>query len=382
MSLDHGAQFPQETPAGPPAAAPDKLDIGALTRKAMHEALRERGRINILIAGRTGVGKSTLINSIFQGNMATTGQGKPVTQQTREFTKGDVPLSIFDSRGLEMADFPATIEALRTFIDERGKNTDPVQHIHVGWICIAEDLRRVEEAEQRLAEMLSRYMPVIAIVTKARADQGFRAVVQDLLPQASNVVRVRALPEQLDDGHTLGPMGLEELVKLTMEVVPEGQRRAFAAAQKVSIDLKRQQAHRIVALAAASAAAVGASPIPFSDAALIVPIQIGMIAGITATFGLSFDDGFLSSMVASVMTGTGATMAGRAIVSGLLKLVPGVGSIAGGVIAAGTAAALTTAFGEAYIAALVTLFSKNNGEPPSSGEVLAAFSKQYKAASS
>ncbi|HEX2645209.1 MAG TPA: GTP-binding protein, partial [Thermoanaerobaculia bacterium] len=63
--------------------------------------------------------------------------------------------------------------------------------------------------------------------------------------------------------------------------------------------------------------------------------------------------------------------------SGLIKLVPGVGSAIGGAIAASTAAAITTAFGEAYIATLVALFARNQGEPPSTLEVLEAFREQY-----
>jgi predicted GTPase len=59
--------------------------------KAMEAALKQRGRVNIVIAGRTGVGKSTLINSIFQGRMADTGQGRPVTKETREITKEGIP---------------------------------------------------------------------------------------------------------------------------------------------------------------------------------------------------------------------------------------------------------------------------------------------------
>jgi len=47
-----------------------------------------------------------------------------------------------------------------------------------------------------------------------------------------------------------------------MEVVPEGQRRAFIAAQKVDIALKKKQSHLIVAGAATAAGAVGATPIP------------------------------------------------------------------------------------------------------------------------
>src|SRR5262245_60125570 len=114
----------------------DNIDLGALAKKAFHEALRERGHVNILIAGRTGVGKSTLINAVFQGQMAETGQGRPVTQHTREITKGDIPLSIFDTRGLELADFDTTLKALKGFVVQRAQDTDARKHIHVGWVCI------------------------------------------------------------------------------------------------------------------------------------------------------------------------------------------------------------------------------------------------------
>ncbi len=57
-------------------------NLADAVKKAMDEAMRERGHGNVLIAGRTGVGKSTLINAMFQGNIAETGQGRPVTQQT------------------------------------------------------------------------------------------------------------------------------------------------------------------------------------------------------------------------------------------------------------------------------------------------------------
>jgi uncharacterized protein (DUF697 family)/predicted GTPase len=354
----------------------DNIDIGALAKKALLDALRDRGHVNILIAGRTGVGKSTLVNEVFQGRMAETGQGRPVTQHTREIVKGDIPVSIFDTRGLEMRDFDATLAELRDFVAKRAREGDARKHIHVGWLCIAEDLRRVEVADEEATKLLAEYMPVAAVITKARADQGFRDEVQRLLPLARNVIRVRALREELDDGHALPPMGLQKLIDHTMDLLPEGQRRAFAAAQKVDIALKKSQAHLIVAGAAATAAAVGLVPIPFSDAALLVPIQVSMLAGITAAFGLSFNEGFLRSLIASAVTASGATMAGRAIVGGLLKLVPGAGTIVGGVIAGATAAALTTAFGKAYIATLELLFTRNNGEPPSPDEILNAFRLQ------
>lgn len=350
------------------------IDFGEVVKRALEEAMRERGHTNVLIAGRTGVGKSTLINAVFQGQFASTGQGRPVTDATREINKPGVPLTIFDTRGLEMADFASTLAQLKAFVAERCGDRDARRHVHVAWVCVAEDLRRVEEAESSLVDMLDAYMPVLSVVTKARSDQGFRAEVQRLLPRAKNVVRVRSLAEELDDGHQLAPMGLVDLVRATADLVPEGQRRAFVAAQKVDLALKRRNSHLIIAGAAASAAGVGAAPIPFADAALLVPIQVGMISGITATYGLALSEGFLGAVLASVIGGTAATLSGRAVVTGLLKLLPGVGSVAGGAIAATTAAALTTALGEGYAAALDALFAKRGGEPPTEGEVLAALS--------
>lgn len=351
----------------------DAFSINDEARRALDEALRQRGRVNILIAGRTGVGKSTLINAVFQGNLATTGQGRPVTRQTREVTKPDVPVAIFDTRGLELADFQATIGALDELIASRSRLPDPQAHIHVAWVCIAEDSRRVEEAESQLVTRLARSVPVVAVITKARADQGFRATVQQLLPEARNVVRVRAISEAFDDGHSIPAMGLHELVELTMDLVPEGQRSAFAAAQKIDVELKKRRAREIVAAAASAAALTGATPIPFADAVVLVPIQISMLASITAVFGVPLSSGFLATLVASGATSVGATITGRSIVSGLLKLVPGAGMAAGAAISAVTASAVTTAFGQAYISTLALLFVRHQGEPPTEKEIIAEF---------
>ncbi|XZV69194.1 GTPase domain-containing protein [Enterobacter sp. SA24] len=188
-------------------------NIDNILKEAINKATTERGKISILIAGRSGVGKSTLINSVFQQKMAETGQGRPVTQNTREITKEGVPLTIFDTRGLEMSQFQETQSDLEKLIKERASDRDTNRHIHVAWLCIQEDGRRVEQAEVDLHNMLSQHMPVIAVITKARSDNGFKNEVQSLLPEVKNVIRVRAIEEEMDDGHIIKAMGLESLIE-------------------------------------------------------------------------------------------------------------------------------------------------------------------------
>ena len=357
-------------------------NITKMIEEALKEAYKEIGNVNILIVGRSGVGKSTLINSIFQGNIAETGQGKPVTQTTRKITKEGIPITIWDTRGLEMAKFKETIKELEGLIIESAKKTDANEHIHVAWLCIHEDGRRVEDAEIELHNMLSQHIPVIGVITKARNDNGFRSEVQKLLPETKNIVRVRALKEELDEGQILQPMNLEKLVQLTAEVIPEGVRRALAAAQKADLQQKKSEAHKIVATSALLAGAAGATPIPFSDAIVLVPIQIGMLAKISSAFGLSLSEGFLSTIVATAAGATGATVIGRSLVSNLIKLVPGVGSLIGSAITATTASALTVTLGETYIATLMFLFTKAGGEVPDNETVQKEFQKQLSSHSS
>lgn len=352
-------------------------NIGKIIEDAIHKALKDRGEVNILIAGKTGVGKSTLINSVFQGNFAKTGQGKPVTQETREIKKDGIPLKIYDTRGLELKEYKETFKELESFVSDKNNDSNPMNHIHMAWICVDESSRRIEDAEIELCNLLSKHMPVIGVITKASSDKGFRDEVQGLLRQAKNVVRVNSIPEILDDGYIVKASGLNELVELAMEIVPEGQKNAFAAAQRVSINQKRNKSHAIVAASALTAAGTGAIPIPFSDAVALVPIQVGMLAGITAVFGFELKKAFLSTLVSSTITGAGATLIGKTIVSNLLKMFPGIGSVAGGAIAASTASALTIAFGEAYIAALSYLLKDKDISEVSESDILAEFKKRH-----
>ena len=357
--------------------SPD-FDFASVIKEAMRQAKENCGHINVLIVGNTGVGKSTLINAVFQGDLASTGQGRPISQNVEEITKEGIPLSIFDTRGLENKDYRKILAELEAEIDKRGRRPDPKQHIHIAWVCILEDSRRVQSAEEDLVALLTKLnIPTIAVITKARADDGFRDIVVEILPDAKDVIRVQAKEERLDNGSTNPIHGLQELVDKTIQFVPEAHQNAFIAAQRVDINLKKKKSRRTVMVAAASAAGIGFAPVPFADAVGIIPIQVGMLASISATFGLSVNAGSLTTLLGAIFAGAGGPLAGKTLVANLVKMFPVVGTIAGGAISGPTAGALTAVLGEAYIAVIARLLQQNEGELPTFNEVAEAFKKEY-----
>jgi len=336
----------------------NEQSLGSTIEAAIDAATKGIGKVNIVTVGKTGVGKSTLINTVFRGEFAKTGSGQPVTQTIVEITKPGHPLTIIDTKGLEVADYVKTREALEELINERSTSEDQSRHIHVAWLCIQEGSDRVETAEIELCEMLAdASIPVVVVVTKARSNREFLVTVKDLLPRAERYVRVRALDEYIEELETSLPaVGLEQLIDATAELLPEAQQRAYANALSMrlrrALELKKRQAELEVNISAGFAAAAAATPIPFASAALLVPIQITMLAKIGSTFGMQMSTNALTTLITSVLGTSAATLVGRTIVTGLLKLIPVAGSIAGGTIEATTAGLITKTLGNAYTEAL------------------------------
>ncbi len=121
----------------------------------------------------------------------------------------------------------------------------------------------------------------------------------------------------------------------------------MTAVQVVDVERKKKEVSKIITQAVTVAAGIGATPIPFADAALLVPNQITMIARITAAWGLPAGRAKAFAAAGSLVLTGGATMAGRYAVSNLLKLIPGT-TLATSAISATVAGTLTKSVGWAW----------------------------------
>lgn len=110
-----------------------------------------------------------------------------------------------------------------------------------------------------------------------------------------------------------------------------------------------EKADNVVLGFTATTGATGAIPIPFADAPLLIGQQVAMMAAINSIFQFDVSKDTLKSLATAAIGVGGATVIGKTIVANALKLLPGVGSVAGGTISAATAGLITLALGKAYI---------------------------------
>lgn len=352
------------------------------------------GRFNLAVFGKTGVGKSTLINAIFGEQVAATGIGEPVTKGSRLYVDRFNHLGIVDTQGLEVGRDDREILSELDKAMRQMRRMPLAEQIHVAWYCLRGMDRRFEEAEADFIRRLHEIgLPVVLVLTQvptrqlAAPENGRTWTVHPDAVTLGELILARDLPlaggrpfytNAVADPFTGQPAhGLAEVLDATFRVAPEGVHGALVAAQAIDLERKAKEAAQHIGAAVASAAAAAASPIPFSDAALLVPIQLGMMARIAQIYKITFDRAALLAIAST----TAATTAGRATFTSLLKMVPGAGTVAGGVIGASVASSFTYAMGQAWLTVCQRLAAgqlRGVGGVLDNDQVKAAFLEEFR----
>lgn len=348
------------------------VDIDKVAQEAIDaisEKIKNLNTLNIIVAGKTGVGKSTLINAVFRDKLAETGMGKPVTDHMRKISKKGIPLAIYDTKGFELGkevQQQVKQEVMETI--SKGLATQDINKaIHCIWYCINTASNRVEPEEIEWLKELSQenqitQVPIIVVLTQSFSKKNADAMRKMILNENLDVVQVvpvLAEDYEIDEEYVAKSYGLDVLIHVMGEALPDELMDTLQNVQIASLAEKKKRAQAAIATATLAAAGEGAAPIPFSDCALLIPTQLGMIASITVIFGFDVNKSILTAFLSSTLGLGGATLLGKTVVSNLVKLIPGVGIVAGGAISAATAGVLTAALGEAYIGIMTLVF---NGE--------------------
>ena len=326
-------------------------------------------KVNIIVAGKTGVGKSSLINYIFGKEVAKVGDGQPVTQEIQEYDLENDNITLFDTKGIEAKDYEKTLDNIKKYLELRQDSPDENDDIHIAWLCISERGDRVEEADRELLKILSEAgIPVIGVFTKreSKRESSFvnKVVENNLLPEAKAIVRVRSITEEVeieDNLVELKPKGAEELLEETYKYMSEGRKNAIKKAQtavlKDRIEAMSKEADVLTNWYAAGAAAIGATPLPFADSLALAVLQTKMVVDINTVYRVDAGTHTFTDIAAALITITGVAQVGK-LAAGLLKVIPVIGWTAN----AGVAAGITKGIGFGYSEYLKNNINKETGE--------------------
>lgn len=215
---------------------------------------------NIIVAGITGTGKSTLLNAVFGSELAKTGTGRPVTDKLDEYYDSNIPVHIWDTVGLELDSDKTekSIQSIKDTIAKKAESKDQFDRVHAIWYCINSSSHRYQGAElDFINELHSIGVPFIIVLTQCiGADKDIQSFEDEInkINKEKNmsdirIVRVLAQDYSIQVGGnpiTIPSFGLNDLINVTLNQLPAFIKSGFIAAQRVSKVEKRKLCERYI----------------------------------------------------------------------------------------------------------------------------------------
>ena len=135
---------------------------------------KELEKMNFMVIGTSGVGKSTLINEIFGEILAKEGTGTRTTLDTKKYESKLVPfLSLLDTMGTEIGSGHKLSDVLKETLEEIMKkldSNDPNEHIHCILYCTTSN-RFFKDELKVILKLREKYdgkkLPIVIVYTRA-----------------------------------------------------------------------------------------------------------------------------------------------------------------------------------------------------------------------
>ncbi|QRO01343.1 50S ribosome-binding GTPase [Archangium violaceum] len=345
--------------------------------------LLEQRSPNLVLVGRRGSGKSSLINALFGARVAEVGHVKAQTGRGRWFdVHGELgTLSILDTRGIQEGSRPEEADEADTPLDSildevRRKAPDAllflVKSTEVD-AAIDADLDVLAQIVSAVEQAHGSRPPLLAVATHCDLLEPKRTDLhhpdsQDPSDLQEKLRHVEAVERQLREkirsrdelrGELVTVMGvssylswrpdgtirsderwrLGELAQVLFRELPEQGRLVLARVTRVRA-LQEELANALTRAMASLCMGLAVVPIPIADIIPITSAQVSLIVGIAWISGRQLDLKASTEFLAALGVNVGAAFALREAARALIKFVfPGAGSVVSGAVAfAGTLA--------------------------------------------
>lgn len=261
-------------------------------------------QLNLMVIGKTGTGKSTLINGMFGEDLAQTGTGFPVTLEVGSYSKNNYPFMIMDWPGFELEgdnSIDTQFEEIKKVINLGRKTKKPQNMIHCLLYCVSATGHRFEDAETDFVKKLlnetgKNKIPVILVITQAFLKKDTLALKENIekenLPFA-DIVPVLVQDMDLED-YVKKAYGLDKLAAAISQVIAEDVKDTLECVQQVNIKMMTRRAVMSVNGNAAKAAALGLKPWFRNED--IYPIIVSTLARIVAVYDIEIDERLIGAV--------------------------------------------------------------------------------------
>ena len=202
--------------------------------------------LSIVIGGKSGVGKSTLINTMLKKKLAKTGVGRIQTTEVFAYKSPKLSfLRLFDTRGIELeheygpdkilSQILKIIEDEKKEIENNNKQDNCDDYIQCIWYCITGTI--IEEKEIEIIKKLKNNnysIPIIVVYTYTQSKEIAKNIKNDLESEFNNdfhfvCVLAQSIPNIYDS------FGLDELLNETLKVCKKSTKgKIFESIKKIS----------------------------------------------------------------------------------------------------------------------------------------------------